>query len=360
MKKRLLAAVLAAVMFFLLFLQANCADIYAASGAEDVFSSLDETTLSLLEQAGLDIGDPASILRVSPAGVVAAVLSLFTEGFSKPIASAGLLIAALVLYAILEGVFPLQEDRRNIAETVFLFFFALQAIAILSRCMRSVYSALETVSLLMRVMIPVMGGIAAASGAPLTSSALTVGILSAAEGANWLVDTFFVPVTGLLAAICILSALPDIDLQQPVQTLRKLFAVTLGGVGVLFNGVLALQGAAAKAGDSVTFRSAKFLVGGLVPVVGSAIGDGLSAAVSDSVGVLGIAAIAAILLPSLVQVFAEWFALYCCVFASSLLGQKRVVGYLSGIAGVLSLLNTLLLFDGFVFICAVGVLIAFV
>ena len=115
----------------------------------------------------------------------------------------------------------------------------------------------------------------------------------------------------------------------------------------------------------MTFKGAKFLIGGLVPVVGGAISEGLSSvaaaleAANKTIGALGILAMVFIVLPPLLEVLIWWAALYFCSFAATLTGQTQVAFYLSGVSNVIVMLNILLLFAAFVLIAATGILLRF-
>lgn len=340
--------------------------LYDDSDAARIFSQLDEETLSLMAALGVDIADPESILRVSPAGVIDTMLSVFRDGLSAPMKHCALLLGAVMLFAVADAASPALGAKNKPGGMIFMLFIAFSVITPVSRCITGVLSALETVSMLTKLLIPVMGGLMAASGAPMASAALSAASLGAAELVSSLVDRLFVPVTGAYAAVCIVAAVnPVFNLQNAALFFRRLFTVVLGGVSAIFTGVLALRGTAAKAGDSLLFKGAKFLIGGLVPVVGSAMSEGLSTvtaaldAVNDTVGVLGIAAIALIILPTVIRVLTEWAVLAVCSFAATFVDQPQVAFYLSGVSNVIVMLNILLLFDGFVFISALGMLVGF-
>ena len=174
------------------------------------------------------------------------------------------------------------------------------------------------------------------------------------------------PLVGAYAAICVVAAVnPVFNLQNIALFFRRIFTVVLGVISSLFAGVLSIKSAATASADSLNFKGVKFLVGGLVPVVGGALSEGLTSvtaalnAVNQTIGALGILVMVLITLPSVLQVLIWWAALYICSMAATLTGQTQVAFYLSGVSNVIVMLNILLLFDAFVFIAAVGIVMRF-
>ena len=335
---------------------------YGDIGAYDAFALLDDETKRLLQGIGADLSVPSSAADISPSGVFRSAKALFEEGLTGSVKHLSVLLGMILILSAASHFLPRKED--GVLSMLPLFCFAAVELPAAAELTGGVLSAVETVSAFTKLLIPVMGVTTAASGAPVSSAALTAASLGAAEAVGSAVDHLFVPLTGAFGAVCVMSAADGaFSLDRGARLLKKVFTTLLGGAALLFSGVLAIRGTAARAADSLSMKGAKFLIGGLVPVVGGAMSDGLGTvaaslnAVNDTAGALGIAAIAFVLLPPLIRVLTHRAALWCASLAGELAGSPRAAAYLSGISELLRMLNVLLLFDGFVFICALGMLI---
>lgn len=367
---RILLVLLTGISLFCLLpcaaLAADTDALYEESGIENAFDVLDEQTLSLLESLGLDISDPASLLDITPARVVSAALSLFTGGLTEPMQKCAIIMGAVLLFALLDSAAPSVGKSSDTGGMLLMLMLSLLVIAPVSDCVSNVLSAIRVLSGFTRMLIPILASFVAASGKPLLSASFSAASLGAAEAVSWAVDTFFVPLVGAYAAICVVAAVnPVFNLQNIALFFRRIFTVVLGVISSLFAGVLSIKSAATASVDSLTFKGVKFLVGGLVPVVGGALSEGLTSvtaalnAVNQTIGALGILVMVLITLPSVLQVLIWWAALYICSMAATLTGQTQVAFYLSGVSNVIVMLNILLLFDAFVFIAAVGIVMRF-
>ena len=118
--------------------------------------------------------------------------------------------------------------------------------------------------------------------------------------------------------------------------IRRAAGWALGLVLILFIGLMTLQTSVSAAADTVTAKSAKYLLGSLIPVVGSSVSDAVMAArgcidlIRTSVGGFGILVIAAIFLLPMVRVLA-W---YC----GELLGAKALRSLMDSFASGFGLL----------------------
>ena len=360
-----MTVIFASALFLLLIcpVRAANAEIYDETGAADNFDLLDEETKRILSSVGADLSDPSSVTEISPSRVLHTALTLFIDGFGNAGAQLSLLIGMILLFAVVSQFLP-QHETGGAITVITMFGFAAVELPVVTDLVRSVLSAVETVSVFVKTMIPWMGVIVASAGAPASSAALTGAAVGCAQVVTAAVDYLFVPLTGSYGAIVLSGAADDMfSLDRCARLFKKVFVICLGGAALIFVGVLSLRGVAARAADSLAFKGAKFLIGGLVPVVGGAMSDGLSTmtaslnAVNDAVGALGIAAIGILILPPLLKVLTHRAVLWCASLAGELAGLERGQSFLSGISELLSMLNILLLFDGFVFICALGLLI---
>lgn len=341
-------------------------DLYLQSGADEVFSSLDEETLSLLESVGIDISDPSSVMNISVNNIISSALGVFTGKFAEPIKKCSIIMGAVILFALIDSVAPAAGKANETGGMIFMFMLSFMVIAPVCKCIENVLSVIMLTSNFTKGLIPVMTGFIAASGKPLQSAAFSSVCLGICEIISYAVDKLFIPLTGAYAAVCIVASVnPLFNLQNIALFFRKVFTVVLGFVAAVFTGVITIKGAAASSADSIALKGVKFLVGGLVPVVGGAVSEGLATVgnafsyVNKTVGIIGIIGIIFSVLPAVFEVLIWWACLYICSLGATLTGQTQVAFYLSGVSNVIVMLNILLIFDAFVFLTALGQVVAF-
>lgn len=123
----------------------------------------------------------------------------------------------------------------------------------------------------------------------------------------------------------------------------------LGVLFVVFLGVTALKGIAGASIDGVYFKTAKFTIDKMVPIVGGMFSDTLetlvacSLIVKNAVGILGEVAIAARMSLPLLRLIAQSLLLRFAGAAAGLFGGKEAAGLLSGLSESVTLLFAALL-----------------
>lgn len=341
-------------------------EIYKDTGVKDIFSSFDEETLKLFSDIGIDIDNPHSLMDISLNNVISAALGVFRGNLSEPLKKCAVIFGAIILFAVIDSAAPSVGKASESGGMIFLVMLSFMVVAPVSRCIENVLSCISVTASCTKLLIPVMAGLTAASGKPLLSASFSAFGLSCCEIIISAVDKFFIPVTGAYAAVCVVASVnPLFNLQNIALFFRKIFTVVLGCIAALFSGVFTAKGVIASSSDSYLYKGVKFLVGGLVPVVGSTLSEGLSTvtavlgAVNKSVGILGIIAVLFTVLPSVAEVLIWWALLYFCSLGATLLGQTQVSFYLSGVSNIIVMLNILLIFDAFVFISALGIVLSF-
>lgn len=213
------------------------------------------------------------LLKLVVLAIVAAILQNLQSAFS---AEATGKVAYWVIYVVLIGLavtgFGLAvATARQVMETLNAFMLAI-------------LPALLTV-------LVAMGGVASAT----IFQPLMVTLLNLASSV--MVSVVF-PLAFLAAVLDIVSGLHEkYKLSNLANLFRQGAMVALGLTGTVFLGTVAVKGAAGAVADGVTMKTAKFVFGSFIPVIGKTISDatdlilGSSLLLKNGLGMLGAAVV---------------------------------------------------------------------
>ena len=146
--------------------------------------------------------------------------------------------------------------------------------------------------------------------------------------------------------------------------LQKAAAAAAGLASGLFTAVLGVKHVAAAAADSVAAKGFRFLIGGSVPIVGSAVGEALGSVVAGlsvlraGIGILGVLAIALIHLFPLCELIRWRLALSLLEVFSAGFGNRRVAGFLKTLGGTFGFFAATLCFNAAVYVIALSLLVS--
>ncbi len=207
-------------------------------------------------------------------------------------------------------------------------------------CGRTVISNL---SVFMRTMVPVALVTLAASGAAASATTFELIVMGVIEAAEWLLESFFVPLILMTAALGIVNNISEnINAQKLVQFLGKVSKWGIGIVMTLFVGVMGLQGLVSGSADGLTVKVTKFAASNLIPLVGGALAETVetvmncSVVIKNAVGVLGIVVVILIVSVPALKVAACLIMFRLCAAVLQPISDKRIVKCISELADSIS------------------------
>lgn len=329
-------------------------EIYSATGADQLWTSLPDEARELLEDISIDTVDYTQVSQMDVTEFISALLPSLKRSFAAPVKYGGMLLAA-VLICVLAGT---VTGNSAALQKTSVAVCALVMLSPLADTLSRMTAVLGTASGFMKTYVPVCAGLAAASGSVTTASvysAFQLGLCALAETAT---EGVILPLTGMLTALSAVTSLEETPASAVADFLLKALKWALGLMAVAAGGMFSLQTGLASAADSVSMRSAKFALSGFIPVVGGTLSDALGTVVSaasvirSAVGVIGIVAVAALLLPTLAELL--MWSLMCKLlsFFSGCCGSaplEKLFTRASGAVGILvavtALTGALLMFS---------------
>nr|WP_258549698.1 stage III sporulation protein AE [Rossellomorea aquimaris] len=160
--------------------------------------------------------------------------------------------------------------------------------------------AISTMIHFIIALIPLLLALIAASGGIVSAAFFHPVIIFLMNTSGLLIQNVVLPLLFLAALLSIVSTLSaHYKVTQLAQLLRTWSIGLLGAFMTIFLGVISVQGATAAVTDGITIRTAKFVTGNFVPVVGRMFTDATDTVISASVllkNTVGIAGVAIVLI----------------------------------------------------------------
>lgn len=213
----------------------------------------------------------------------------------------GKLLVSIVVLTVLSMVLETLQtafERKAVSKVAYaITYMVLIIIAINSFNVAIQYakSAIESMIHFMIAMIPLLLTLLASMGNIVTVSVLHPLIVFMIHTVGTLVYVIVFPLLFFSAVLHIVSSLSDQYKVTHLANLLKNVSVALLGIFLtVFLGVISVQGATTAAADGVTIRTAKYVTGNFVPVVGRLFSDatdtviGASLLVKNSIGLAGV------------------------------------------------------------------------
>lgn len=275
------------------------------------------------------------------------IQSLFRFLFRELIANSALLgqlIVLAVLAAILQNIQSAFENSTISKLANAVVFLALISLALTSFHQVTVVgrAAIEQMVNFVYAILPVLVTLIAGVGSLSTASLIHPVILSALSLISSMTVNIVFPLIYFAAVLTIVN---HISGQFQVTQLAKLIKeISLGLLGLfltIFIGILSIQGVAGAVTDGVALRTAKFLTGSFIPVVGKAFSDALEAVIGTSlilknaVSLIGVAVIVSLCLLPAVKILSIALIYRLAAAIIQPFGESNIPNMLESLAGVL-------------------------
>ncbi len=214
----------------------------------------------------------------------------------------GKLLGTLILLTIFSMLLQLLQDafsQSTVSKVAYaLVYMVLMIIALNSFHIAIEYTveAIQTMTSFILALIPLLLALMAASGGLISAAFFHPVILFLMNTSGVLIEKIVLPLLFLSALLSIVSTLTDqYKVTQLAQLLRNISIGLLGTFLTVFLGVISVQGASAAVSDGMAIRTAKFVTGNFIPVLGRMFTDATDTVISASVllkntvGIIGVA-----------------------------------------------------------------------
>ncbi|MBA2873425.1 stage III sporulation protein AE [Thermaerobacillus caldiproteolyticus] len=214
----------------------------------------------------------------------------------------GKLLGTLILLTVfsmflqsLQNAFE-QQSVSKVAYAVVYMVLIIIALNSFRLAMNYALEAIQTMSHFMIALIPLLLALLASSGGLISAAFFHPIILFLMNTTGMVVEYVTLPLLFLAALLSIVSTMSEhYKVTQLADLFTKVAMGTLGVILTIFLGVMSVKGTTSAVADGIALRTAKFVTGNFVPVVGKMFTDATDTVVTASmllkntVGIVGVA-----------------------------------------------------------------------
>lgn len=331
------------------------------------FEELDSESRRMLDELGLSDFDYNSIVELSVSDFLLAVKDVMASGLKAPLASAGAVLIIILLSSLFQGFKQTLGSSQisSALSTVSAVLVSLLLISGLKETLAASSAAISVSADFVYAFVPAFCIIVAASGNTLAAFSTNTLLLSLAQALNFISKNIFIPLSNCFLALGICSGIRnELDLGALVENCKKYLITAVSVAATAFVSILSIKTAVASRADAIGLRSVRFAINSVVPVIGGAISEGLlsiqaySSLIKSSVGVAGIAAVALVFLPAIIEVAFWRLFLNICSVVSQIFSDRSVTCVLKAFSDSLLVMNVILILSMVTTVISIGILIA--
>jgi stage III sporulation protein AE len=197
------------------------------------------------------------------------------------------ILGQLIILAVMCGILSEfasgfeVEQVTTIARSACFMVLALMATNSFLVTMRAANDAVDKMTTFMHASTPLLFALLSAVGGITSAAVMSPAVVAVAGLSSGLVRNVVFPLLFLSALLEVVSMIADrVQLTQFSGLARDVAVACLGGGMTLFVGVMTIRGVGAQVADSLSIRTAKFVSGAFIPVVGKMFSDAVGVVAS--------------------------------------------------------------------------------
>lgn len=328
---------------------------------------LDGDTYDLLDELGLTNFDYNTLVNFTVSDFLKSIKDILKGAVQTPIEACIAIFVFIILSSFFQNLKStmINDEMSSVFSTVSALVIAVVLAVKMKTTISLACTAISVCADFVFAFVPVFCIIVAASGNTVAAFSTNTMLLSLAQTLNYISKNIFVPLTNCFLAIGICSGLrSELNLSSLLAFLKKYITTAISMAAAFFVSVLSIKTAVASRADAIGLRSIRFAINSVVPVIGSAISEGLlsiqsySSLIRSSVGVVGIIAVALVFMPAIIEVVLWRFFLSLSSLVSDMFGDKSVSLVIKAFADAMLIMNVILILSMVTTIISIGILIA--
>ncbi len=335
--KRLLIIIIFTCLLFNINTNVKAESIEEKLNLDELYSAVDSETKDYLAMA--DIND-STVLEPEYSKIIETIEFIF--GSTLPLVTENFILLSAI--CILSSLIASFDNENNVSDFAFISAAAFIIYPVIIRVNDAVNGACDSLSIFIKTSIPIYAGIITFSGKALSAASYTSLTLFAAQAADFIVTVIALPLIPIMLSLCLASAVSGRSFNKVNDNIQKAVKWTLVLTVTVFSAVTSLQTVISSSTDALTLKSARLAVSTAVPIVGSALGDALSAVqgglavIKSGAGAFGILAVIFIFVPVVIKCSLNMFSLFAVNVICELFSINKLNSLINGCISIYKLM----------------------
>ena len=355
--KKIIVMLLMFVIFT--FFGSNCFAL--ENNIEEIFPSEEG---QMLLDSGFSSLDSENLLNLTPSQVINYIFEIVKNELDAPFLLLYILFLIIVIVATVSGInggYLSKELNKNLT-TVGVLTVCSTALVPLISCMEETRKFISNLSGFNSVFTPVFSSAMAISGQIRSGAGYQMIMLFANEFLSFFISSIIMPLVFFYFAFTVVGrTVFDFNIDNLSSSIKSIVNISLTFSMTVFVSLITLKGIIGASTDSITLRTGKFFIGSFVPAVGAALSEAAGTIqksvglIKSTTGIFGIIAAIMYFLPPLIKVLIFKFTCLIASFIGQMIGTSRIAELLKDISNVLSLLVSIILSSGSIFVLSTAI-----
>lgn len=332
-----------------------------ADYGEEIYSTLDSDTREILSSFGIDSLDFDSVFDISFSSSIKTIGEIFKSSIKDILPAFFKILAMLMIMTAISDLRKSSSSENDIVSSIFTMAIIIMTASFISDILTQTTAAFNLTGKLLLTLAPIITALLSVSGNVTVSVLYNSVTVAAAQIISVISSEILIPLIGIYFALVISLDLNDTNKgSKIIHGMNKALTGIFAAMSTVFTFILSVKNVLAKELDGVLYKSGKYVIASIVPVVGSNISAILSSVIGSldliksTVAVFGVICITAISVPVILKLFACYISLNVLSMVSDFFSSSAASSVIRGFAGGIKLLIAIILFELVIVIISIG------
>ena len=249
--------------------------------AKKVEEAVDNETKKILDDLGAHIYSSSWVEELSYKNIFSYCIDFIKTGGSRPFKALASALAVLILCSLMQNLSPTPTALKSVSYASLASFAVIIAPALYSLTGTAV-SLLKSVSVFIGALTPFVTALMAASGKPISAASSSVSLSVALSALSVVTSFLALPLMNAYLSFGICAGFTkNKGLAGLSKSIKKVVNWIFSLAVTVFLAVFSAKSSIAAAQDSLTTKTAKFVLGSTVPITGGVLSETLSSVVAS-------------------------------------------------------------------------------
>lgn len=275
--------------------------------AKEVEETLDSQTQKILNEINAHITSPSWVEELTYKNVFSYCLDFIKSGGKKPFSALTSALAVMILAGLMQGISSGDTSLKSVKYTSLAVFSVIVAPSLYSLTTSTV-SLVKSVSVFISALVPFLAALITASGKPLSAASSSVSLSVALSVLSVVTSFFALPLMNAYLSFGVCAGFTkNKGLTEIAKSVKKIVNWVFSLAVTLFLAVFSAKSSIAAASDTLTTKTAKFVLGSTVPITGGVLSETLGSVaaslslIKKSAAIYAAAALFILMLPVLIE-----------------------------------------------------------
>jgi len=349
LKRILIMLIILPLLSFKCFAASPIDELYKQFNVDDLINAIPDETTTIYEELFSDEITIEKFISLTPNQLYQAAIEQVYKYIEQYRVKLFSVISAVLIMALLGGVWE-NGTQNKVYDLICVLSITAILITPILNCISHGCSSIKDITKFMTAYIPVYASVMTASGSVSAAAFYQTVVFAASQIINHISISFFMPMLHVYMLVSLSGVISKNNgIISLCEGVKKLITWGLTLISTVFTGILSFHSIYGTAVDSAFSKTAKFLIGSFVPIIGSAFSDALTAVNSSikiikaAVGGFGVAIAAISFMPVLINITILRIIIWFIKITGETLAVSQAKNILSGFSNVLSIITALIL-----------------